>query len=132
MSTERLVVVKQLPAQLTLGHTDSVLREIEPFLKGDRPRVVLDFSGVSRLDSTGIEMLVHCMEQAMKRNGDIKLAAIPSALAVILEITRVDRLFEIYENTSDAVESFERLPVHALRNRDDLYAAVAHAGKNVA
>lgn len=126
MSTERLVVVKHLPEKLTLGHTHAVLQDLTPFLKNDRPRLVLDFSGVSRLDSAGIEMLVHCMEYAMKRNGDVKLAAIPPALAVILEVTRVDRLFEIYENTSDAVESFQRFPMRAMQNRNSIYAA-AHA-----
>jgi hypothetical protein len=34
---------------------------------------------------------------------------------VILELTRVDRLFEIFEKPHDAVESFHRFPVQAFR-----------------
>jgi hypothetical protein len=30
-------------------------------------------------------------------------------------LTGVDRFFEIYENTSEAVDSFYQLPVHALQ-----------------
>jgi len=123
MSTERLLVVNHLPEKLTVGHTKVILEKLLPFLKNDRPQLVLDFSGVSRLDSAGIEMLVQCMEQAMKRNGDVKLAAIPPALAVILEVTRVDRLFEIYEKTSDAVESFQRFPMPAMQDRNGISAA---------
>jgi len=67
------------------------------------------------LDSAGIEMLLRCMEEAMKRNGDVKLAAVSPQVTVILELTRVDRLFEIFENPSDAVESFHRFPVQAFR-----------------
>ena len=51
---------------------------------------------------------LRCMEEAMKRNGDLKLAALSPQLAVILEMTRVDRLFEIFDNCNDAVESFHR------------------------
>lgn len=59
-------------------------------------------------------MLLHCMEEVMKRNGDLKLAALPPGPAVMLEITRVDRLFEIFDDAQDAVDSFYRLPVQAL------------------
>jgi hypothetical protein len=55
------------------------------------------------------------MEEAMKRNGDVKLAAVSPQAAIILQLTRVDRLFEIFENPSDAVESFHRFPVQAFR-----------------
>ena len=115
MTTYRAVVVKQLPESVTLNQAQQLLREVVPLLEGDRPHLVFDLSEVRQLDSAGIEMLLHCMEEAMKRNGDVKLAAISTQVAVILELTRVDRLFEIFENPSDAVESFHRFPVQAVR-----------------
>jgi anti-anti-sigma regulatory factor len=81
-------------------------------VKADRPRVVFDFSSVGELDSTGVKALLVCLEEVLKRNGDLKLAAIPPEPAVVLEVTGVDRLFEIFENSSDAVESFNRSLVH--------------------
>ena len=42
----------------------------------------------------------------MRRDGDMKLAALSPQSAVVLELTRTDRLFEIYENSTDAVRSF--------------------------
>ena len=77
-----------------------------PLLTGDRPCLVFDFSQVTEIDSASVDMLLHCMEQAMKQNGDLKLAAIPPSSAVILELTRVDRLFEIFATVSEAVDSF--------------------------
>src|SRR5215831_5463876 len=118
MSGLRDVIVKQLPENLTLRHAHNFLVEIQPLLKADRPCLVFDFSEVGHLDSAGVEMLLRCMEEAMKRNGDLKLAAVSPSVAVILELTRVDRLFEIYENPADAVESFYRFPVHAFQCAD--------------
>ncbi len=106
MTTPRPVVVKQLPAQLKLGHVQEFLREVTPLITAHRPCLVFDFSQVTQIDSAGVDMLLHCMEQAMKRNGDLKLAAVPPASAVILELTRVDRLFEVFETSSEAVDSF--------------------------
>jgi anti-anti-sigma factor len=112
MRNERPVVVKQLPEKLGVEQSRLFFREIEPSLNADRPRVVLDFSRVRQLDSAGIHVLLHCLEEAMKRNGDVKLAAVPTAAAAILELTKVDRLFEAFDNASDAVSSFCRFPVH--------------------
>ena len=113
MTLASAVTVKKLPESVSLGNARELLREVSPLLTENQPRIVFDFTEVQHLDSAGIEMLLRCMEEAMKRKGDVKLAAISPRVAVILELTRVDRLFEIFENPSDAVESFHRFPVHA-------------------
>ncbi len=115
MTTKRPVVVLQLPEKLVLGRVELFFREVQGFLKAERPRLVFDFSEVTQIDSAGVELLLNCMEEAMKRNGDLKLAAIAPGPAVVLELTQVDRLFEIFDNTSDAVESFHQFPVHAFQ-----------------
>ena len=108
MTTGKPVVVKQLPETVSAQQAQAFFRELEPVFETGRPRLVFDFTGVRHFDSAGVELLLRCMEEAMKRNGDLKLAALSPQLAVILEMTRVDRLFEIFENCNDAVESFHR------------------------
>lgn len=108
-------IVKQLPVRVDLNHSRELFRELQPLLDQNRPCLVFDLSAVLYLDSAGVEILLRCTEEAMKRNGDIKLAAVSPQAAVILELTRVDRLFEIFEDPADAVESFQRFPVHAFQ-----------------
>src|SRR5580704_340534 len=115
MATKRPVVVLELPEKLILGRAHLFFQEVQEFLKIDRPRLVFDFSEVTQVDSAGVEVLLNCMEEAMKRNGDLKLAAIPPGPAVVLELTQVDRLFEVFDNVSDAAESFHQFPVDAVR-----------------
>ena len=120
MSTCRAVVVKRLPESVGVGEAQQLFRDVIPLLEGDRPHLVFDFSEVRQLDSAGIELLLRCTEEAMKRNGDVKLAAVSAPVAVVLQLTRVDRLFEIFENPSDAMESFHRYPVQAFRQTASL------------
>ena len=110
MTSARLIEVKQLPETLSVKQGRSFFREVESCLNADRPRVVLDCSKVRRLDSAGIQVLLRCLEEAMKRNGDVKLAAIPPGAAAILELARVEHLFEAFDTTADAVNSFYQLP----------------------
>jgi anti-anti-sigma factor len=114
MTTKRPVIVLELPEKLVLGRAHLFFHEVEEFLKIDRPRLVFDFSRVTQVDSAGVEVLLNCMEEAMKRNGDLKLAAIAPGPAVVLELTKVDGLFEIFDDASDAAESFRQSPIRAV------------------
>ena len=110
MYTSGPVIVMQVPEQVNHEVVKTFLDELQPLLEADRPRIVLDCSEVRYMDSAGVEMLLYCMEQTMKRNGDLKLAAISAELAVILELMRVDRLFEVFGSADEAVQSFHAFP----------------------
>ena len=62
------------------------------------------------IDAGGIDVLLQCMREAMKRDGDLKLAALSPQAAVVLELTRTDRLFEIYEIVHGGGEELQQLP----------------------
>jgi len=114
MVKKRPVVILQLPEKLVLGPAQLFYREAQEFLQTERPRLVFDFSEVAQIDSAGIEVLLNCTEEVIKRNGDLKLAAIPPGPAVVLELTQVDHLFEIFDDPSEAARSFDPISVHAL------------------
>ena len=83
-------------------------KELESRMNVDRPCMVLDCSRVREMDRFAIHMLLCCLEEAMKRDGDVKLAAVSPSARATLEMTRVYRLFEIYDTETEAVNSFFR------------------------
>jgi anti-sigma B factor antagonist len=97
----------ELPETLNRAEGKKFCSELEPLMDGHRPRIVLDCSQVQQMDSAGIEILLDCMSEAMKRDGDLKLAALSPAAAAIMELMRVDRLFEVFETTDEAARSFQ-------------------------
>ena len=106
MITVRPVLAIQLPERLNMTTSREFWPEIEAVLKEDRPRVVFDFSEVCQIDSAGVELLLKSLEAVMRLDGDLKFAAIRPQAAIILELTRVDRLFEVFPSVDSAVESF--------------------------
>jgi anti-sigma B factor antagonist len=108
------VVVRQLPKRLNLEQGRIFFGDLEPSIDVIRPRIVLDCSELRHLDCAGLRALLRCLEEAMKRNGDVKLAAVSPATAAIMELTKVDRLFEAFDNTSAAVNSYDLIPARAL------------------
>ncbi len=67
-------------------------------------------SQVRHIDAAGIDVLLQCMRDAVKHDGDLKLAALSPQAAIVLELTRTGRLFEIYENFHGRSEEFQQLP----------------------
>lgn len=120
----RPVVVMQVPEQLNISQVPSFFQELEPLLETHRPRIVLDCSQVRCIDSAGIEMLLNCLEEAMKRDGDLKLADVSKEAQVILELMRVDRVFEMFVGCEEAVRSFNAIPAEAVPQDAPWYASV--------
>lgn len=117
MDSNRPVVIKRMPERLNLRQARLFWREVQPLITSDRPQLVFDLSSVKYLDVAGVDMLLECMAEAMKRDGDLKLAAVSPEAAVILEMTRTDRFFEIYETPADAMRSFSRFLPEAVRQQ---------------
>lgn len=115
METSRPVVVKRMPERMNQREARKFLQDVQPFLNADRPQLVFDLSQVKQLDAAGVEMLLRCVSEVMKRDGDLKLASLSPQAAMVLELTRTDRLFEIYENSTEAARSFSGFLPNAMR-----------------
>ena len=125
------VTVTQLPEKLDMKQGRLFFMELESHMNIDRPCIVLDCSKVREMDRFAIHMLLCCLEEALKRDGDVKLAAVLPSAREALELTRIDRLFEIYASETDAVNSFfgphyERaLYADALETADEISESAA-------
>jgi len=105
------VVVKLVPERLNEKGKRLFFSELESCMNVDQPSIVFDCSKVLQMDRAAAYLLLCCLEEAMKRNGDVKLAAIPAGTRTMLELTGADRLFEMYDTNAEAVNSFRRLPL---------------------
>src|ERR1700757_2211747 len=124
MLTSGPVVVMQVPEILNVKEVANFMEELGPLLESNRPRVVLDCSQVRSMESAGVEMLLRCLEEALKRDGDLKLAALSPEAEVILELMRVARVFETYPTSEDAVRSFNAIPADAVPQDAPWYSSV--------
>ena len=115
-SIRRPVVVKRLPEKMNLKQARNFLKEVEPFLNADRAQLVFDMSQVRHIDAGGIDVLLQCMREVIKHDGDLKLASVSPQAAVVLELTRTGRLFEIFDNSTQAVKSFSSFLPNAMKH----------------
>lgn len=106
---DRGVIVIELPATIDAKQAKARVRElanrIAPVV---RPCVVLDCARVRRIDSAFLHLLVCSLEEAMKRNGDVRLSGLPEAARPAFKSMGMERLFRLYPTAAQAAESFRR------------------------
>jgi len=73
-------------------------------------RFVLHAGDVSRVDSTGVGLLVRFLSHARNRGGDFRLAASPPFLSNLLQITKLAGIFRAYDSEEEAIVSFLKEP----------------------
>ena len=72
-----------------------------------KPKVVLKLDGVSMMDSSGLGVLVSSYTSVQKKEGRLVLAGLGRGLQNLIAITKLARIFDVYESEEDALKSFE-------------------------
>ena len=68
-------------------------------------KIVLDLEKLVNIDSYGLDALLAMAQKALENKSEIKLACVSADMKIVLDITRVYRVFEIYNTIEEAVAS---------------------------
>ena len=84
------------------------LQTVPDFLKvvraEDSPVLIVEFTGVTFVDSAGVGALLQTMASMNKTNRRLGLASVGQRTLAVLEITRVLGLFQVFPTLSEAEE----------------------------
>jgi len=100
------VIVVHLSGAILFGEDSKSLFIAVRDLLREPSRIVLDLRDVTRIDSSGLGMLVALHVSARKLGSAIKFANLGSHAREVLHITKLGTVFEIFGSTEDAVASF--------------------------
>jgi anti-sigma B factor antagonist len=75
-------------------------------LEENKNRIVLDMIACNYISSMCLAAIVDVKKKVSAKKGDIKMARVNKLVVNLLETTNLMKHLEVYENVSDAVESF--------------------------
>lgn len=67
--------------------------------------VVVDLGGVNFIDSLGLGALISIFKRVAKRGGDMRLVRPQQSVKLVLEITRTNRILNIYNTMEEATRT---------------------------
>ncbi|MDR3748989.1 MAG: STAS domain-containing protein [Acidobacteriota bacterium] len=100
------VVVVRCAGRIVTGEEVTVLQKAIDRGLREFPCIVLDTAEVTRVDSTGMGLLVRFLSHTRSRGGDLRLAAVPPFLQNLLQITKLSTIFLVYASEEEAIVSF--------------------------
>jgi anti-anti-sigma factor len=68
-----------------------------------RKKLILDCGELGYITSMGLGMLVRVNARMKKLGGEVKLAAVQSAVSNVLSVVGLNRIFQIYPHVDDAI-----------------------------
>lgn len=71
-----------------------------------QPKVLISFSNVDHLSSAALGTLITINHKIRSKDGQLRLADIDPQILEIFVITKLNKLFQIHENSDQALASF--------------------------
>ena len=109
MATEPLEV-ERLEQGILSFHGPLTMENVTNFMNAVRretaPTMILDFSGVPYLDSSGLGSLVSACTSCVKSGRRMALTGVNKRVLKVFEITKVEQIFLMFPTLSDAIEAF--------------------------
>jgi anti-anti-sigma factor len=101
------VTILDLSGKITIGSGDVALREaIQDILGTGATKILINMAAVTMIDSSGIGELVSAYTTSTNRGAKLKLTNLPAKVSDILTITQLITVFDVYDNESEALQSF--------------------------
>lgn len=97
------VTVMQPKGELNAVTSGSFKAELVTLSAEGSRRILVDLSGVSFIDSSGLGALLAGLKSAKLQGGELALAAIAEPARVIFAITMADKLFPIFPSVEEGL-----------------------------
>ena len=98
----RVDVDGRLVAAVAPELREDILSQME-----DGTNVLFDLSKMVHIDSSGLGALVSILQRVNTNGGVIKLACLQPRPRIVFDITKICRVFDIYDTVDEAIASFK-------------------------
>jgi anti-anti-sigma factor len=93
-------IVVRLPETFNAKGARRLRRDLKKQIGDGSPSVLVDLSQLKQIDLAGVQSLLECLEDVAKRDGALQLTAASPEASALMELTRLDQLFEKFPGFS--------------------------------
>ena len=102
------VTILDLNGAVRIGEGSILLRDaIRDLAANGKTKLLLNLAGVNYVDSSGIGELIANYTTVSRQGGQLKLLNLTDRIQNLLVITKLLTVFDVYENESEALKSFQ-------------------------
>jgi len=95
--------VLSITGDIDMHESPRLKQSFEPFIAKKAGRVLVDFSGVSYIDSSGLAVFIEAMQRIQAYGGKFAFYGLRENVRAIFELARLDQIFRIYPDKDTAL-----------------------------
>lgn len=95
----------QVDGRLVASCAEEAQAALDKALEGSA-NLLLDLSKMTHIDSSGLGLLVRALQKARAAGGEVRLACLQAHPRIVFDITKVFRVFEIFDTVEEARKAF--------------------------
>jgi anti-sigma B factor antagonist len=100
------VLVIRADGGLNQATAGQISEQVSALVAGGVRHVIVDCASLSVLSSTGIGVLLMLHARMKKEGGDVRLCGLRGFVVQVLQLAKLDRMFQLYPDVGQAKLSF--------------------------
>ena len=98
------VLVVSLIGELDHHSAEEVRVKIDDRISRENRKLVLDFSGVTFMDSSGIGVIIGRYKKISMRSGEVNIISVSKSIKRVFELSGIFKIIKYYENLDEALK----------------------------
>lgn len=98
------VLVVHLDGKLNMTHALRFRDFINSHVEAGDNRISIDLTNVDFIDSSGLGALINALKVTRRAAGDLRISAATEQVKLVLKLTNLDRILEIYDDAETAFD----------------------------
>jgi len=99
-------------------HDDILFNAVKQLVDAGERAFLLDLSGVNYINSTGIGSIIQAYRLLQNKSGDLKILNPSQCVTHIIQVSKLDSIFEVFHDQEAAIASFIESPSDKPKNSD--------------
>lgn len=105
--SEKNLKIIEVTGEVDLYSSPAFRKDLLELTNAKNKSLLVDLYNVSYMDSSGIATLVEALQQVGKYGGKLRLANLRDAVKEVFELSRLDKVFEIFPSLEEAKKAFD-------------------------
>ena len=106
--SEKSIPVISLKGDIDLESSPQLRAVLKPKAEAKCPKLILDFSEVNYIDSSGLATLIEYFQQTQGFGGKLALACLSPRVRNVFEIVRLQEIFSLHPDLPSALAALEK------------------------
>ena len=92
--------------EININNSPELRQYFDDIIKRNEKKVIIDFSLLSYIDSSGLATLIEMFQRLKKIGGHMRLSTLNEKVKNVFEITKMNKIFEIFKSREAALKDF--------------------------